>query len=168
MLILIYVCFSPQCAQEKLLAAWVSAKGQANMKNNQIILISTNTECFYSTEKLEINFWKPSESQNHSVACRSCFFWMRPGIQLVFRVATVHCHLTLIFSQHSQVLLRAVLNPSPTLPILVVGISLTQVQDSVLGLLELYEVGRDLPLKPVLTPQQSLVSSSERLKGRCL
>lgn len=28
-----------------------------------------NTEYFYGTEKLEINFQKASESQNHNMAC---------------------------------------------------------------------------------------------------
>lgn len=103
MLILICICFSPQCAQKKLLAVWVSAKRQTNTKNNKIILISMNTECF-CTEELEINFWKVSESQNHSMACWPHFFffdvtWDTVGFQGC--KCSLPSHADLLFSQHS-------------------------------------------------------------------
>lgn len=127
-----------------------------------------NIECFYGTENMEINFQKASESETLSVAM---LFFDATLDTVGFQgcKCTVPSHADLLFCQHSQVILSATLNPFSILPILMMVIFLTQVQDSVLGLLERYEVCTGPSLKPVLTPQQSSVSSrsSDRLKDRC-
>jgi len=62
-------------------------------------------------------------------------------------------HVELLINQHSQVLLsRAALNPFSAQPIFVLGIALSHVQDLALGLVELHDVHKGPPLKPVKVP----------------
>ncbi|PKU41812.1 hypothetical protein llap_7885 [Limosa lapponica baueri] len=59
-------------------------------------------------------------------------------------------HVELLINQDPQVLLlRAALQPFSTQPVFVPGITMSQVQDLALGLIELHEVDMDPPLKPV-------------------
>lgn len=58
-------------------------------------------------------------------------------------------------------LLRASLS---IFPVFVLGIALIQMQDLILGLAELHEIGTDLPLKPVKVPLDDIESLTTTLK----
>ncbi|RMC07194.1 hypothetical protein DUI87_16650 [Hirundo rustica rustica] len=66
---------------------------------------------------------------------------------------TLPCHVQPLIHQHSEVLLsRAAPNPSSAQPVSVLGITLTQVQDLALGLVELREICSGSPPKPAQVP----------------
>ena len=66
---------------------------------------------------------------------------------------TLLAHVESFINQHPQILLlRAAPKPFSVQPVSVLGVTLTQVQDLALGLVELNEVGRDPHLKPVQVP----------------
>ncbi|KAK4806919.1 LOW QUALITY PROTEIN: hypothetical protein QYF61_012640 [Mycteria americana] len=66
---------------------------------------------------------------------------------------TLPAHVQIFIHQYPQVLLcRAALNPFIPQSVLILGIALTQVQDLVLGLVELHEVHMGPLLKPVKIP----------------
>ena len=67
---------------------------------------------------------------------------------------TLLVHVKRFVNHHPQVLLlRAVLNPSSALPVFVLGVAPTQMQDLALGLVEHYKDHTGPTLKPVKVPE---------------
>lgn len=81
--------------------------------------------------------------------CLSCFFWCRT--QLAFWVAGSHCQLMLIFSFTSTPTcgISSGLHLIHSLPVFMLGFVLIQRWDLAHGLVELHDVHKDSPLKPV-------------------
>ena len=98
------------------------------------------------------------EGQKHLVNLLVTCLLMQLKIQLAFWAASVHCHVMLKLSHCQIFLLRAAPKPFSTHPVSVLEIALTQVQDLMLGLVELHEVGMGSPLKSVQAPLDGIPS----------
>ena len=80
---------------------------------------------------------------------------MQPRTWMAFWAASAYCLLMLSLSSTS-IPLSAALKTFFTQPVPVLGITLTQMQDLALGLVELHEVDMGPPLKPVQVPLESI------------
>lgn len=62
---------------------------------------------------------------------------------------TLPDHVEFLVNQHAQVLLRVALSPFSAQPVFILRIILTYMQDLTLGLVELHEVCRGPPFRPI-------------------
>ena len=92
--------------------------------------------------------WTEYRGRIPSLNLLATLLLMQPRIRLAFWAASTCCWVMLSFSSTSKVLLsKAALYPFVPQPVLIVGVSMTHVQDPAVGLVELHEVHMGLLLK---------------------